>query len=316
MAFVRVNELPWPVIVKIDAYEEIRQEALRFRTFIEAHNRELRPEVHLHGGAALIIFDIIAAAGTGSISPAPSLGNVLEKFWCTEMFGDALPVIEPMIAATMDASRHLADLNTLKCHTSEFRIRANPHLKYIKKCEDAGFSWGFAGHVLVARAKAEAILAAQEATAVCHGDAHLGNVLIEDSRGHIIDYALSGPGHPCSDLAKLELSLFFQGFNPFGLDTDIIAFQRSLTNPGNDYETLLARHGNIVRSNSNTLCLRLCVVVRDSVQRVLKAHNLDWSHYWAAKLLQAWQSLQSPNLPQAMVRCVIEALSACSNGER
>lgn len=309
VAFVRVNELPWPVIVKIDVYEQIRQEALRFKTFIEPHNRELRPEVHLHGGAALIIFDIIATAQSGNITPAPSLADVLEKFWCTEMFGEPLPNTEPIVSATVDAARHLAELNMLKCTSAEFSIRANPHLRYIKQSEDAGFNWGFPREVLDARGQAEEILRTREATGICHGDAHLGNVLIEGDRGHIIDYAYSGPGHPCADLAKLELSLFFQSFNPFGGDSELVSFQRSLMNPRNDYETLMARHGNLVRSNSNRLCVRLSVVVRDTAHAVLAAHQLDWSHYRAAKLLQAWQSLQSPNLPQSMVRSVIEALS-------
>lgn len=310
VALVRVNELPWPVIVKLDEDQQIREEALRFRTFVELHNRDLRPEVHIHAGAALIIFDIIGTIHAGIIEPSPSLGTVLEKFWCAEMFGEAPShSAESILAATADAAGRLAGLNQIRCTACAFKVRANPHIRYIKKLEDAGFDWGFSSNVLAARDRAEEILGSKATAAICQGDAHLGNILIQGNYGHVIDYAYSGPGHPCVDLTKLELAIFFQSFYPFGSHGSIVNLQRDLSVATNSAAIILARHRDIVKSITNDLAIRLCVCVRDSCAEVLRAHALGWEHYWAAKLLSSWQSLQSPNLPQSMVRTVIETLS-------
>jgi Phosphotransferase enzyme family len=316
VALVRVDELPWPVIVKVDKYDEIEQEALRFKTFVEARDRELHPEVHLHGGAALIIFDIIASVdserttGTATVAPAPSLGSVLTEFWSSEIFGTPCGHnAEAVTAATVDAAQRLAVLNMLPCETGRFEIRANPHIACVKKLESSGFDWGFDRDAITARERAEALLQSMEAASICHGDAHIDNILIRDRYGHVIDYAYSGPGHPCSDLTKLELSIFFRAFHPFGTEDDIAQLQRDLSNFENDAAQLLRRHSTLMKSRTNELCIRLCVAVRDRVAPVLLAHGMKSDHYWAAKLLQAWQSLQLANLPQSMVRIVIRALS-------
>lgn len=310
VALVRINELPWPVIVKLDTNQQIREEALRFKVFIELRNRDLRPEVHLHAGAALIIFDIIGTVHSGIVEPAPSLGTVLEKFWLAEMFGESPShSAESVLAATADAAGRLAELNQVPCPAGAFRIRANPHIRYIRKLEAGGFDWGFSESVLASRGRAEEVLDRAAAAAICQGDAHLGNILIQDRHGHVIDYAYSGPGHPCVDLAKLELSIFFQSFHPFGSQDSVVRLQRDLSLATNDLGFILDQHRGLIKSRTNELVIQLCVCVRDAAFQVLRAHGLDWEHYMAAKLLSSWQSLQSPNLPQSLVRTVIEALS-------
>jgi hypothetical protein len=59
VAVVKIDDLRVPVIVKLAQKELILEEARRFLTFIHKDNPELRPEVHIHGSAALIIFGII-----------------------------------------------------------------------------------------------------------------------------------------------------------------------------------------------------------------------------------------------------------------
>jgi hypothetical protein len=119
----------------------------------------------------------------------------------------------------------------------------------------------------------------------------------------------SGPGHPCSDLTRLELSIFLSTFHPFGDDARTIALQRDLSSEGLNYETLLARYPDLFLSRTNRLCVRLCVAVRDCIRAVVDAHGITWDDYKAAKLLAAWQSLLAPTLQQSLVRAVIVALS-------
>jgi hypothetical protein len=310
VALIRVNDLRWPVIVKLDTKSNVREETLRFRTYIEAYNRDLRPEVHLHAGAALIIFDVIATGVNGTIEPAPTLAKVLGEYWFAEMFdvqngNDGIAILQ----AVANAADGLALLNKQRCPDHTFDIRANPLISYVQRMEEAGFDWGFGDVGIAARSNAEAILALKRDSGICHGDAHLGNVLIDDTRGHVIDYAYSGPGHPCVDLAKLELSIFFHAFHPFGNEQSIIDFQRDLTFNLTSADDLILSHCALMKSRTNKLCVRLCVSVRRAVAEVLEAHHIGWEHYQAAKLLSCWQALQCPDLPQSTVRAVISALT-------
>ena len=310
VALVRINDLRWPVIVKLDTKSHVREEALRFRTYIEAYNRDLRPEVHLHADAALIIFDVIEAGTKPTIEPAPTLAKVLQGYWLAEMF-DVRNADDGsgILRAVIDAASGLAVLNRQQCPDRTFAIRANPLVLYIQQMEEAGFDWGFGDVGLTARSNAEGLLALKRDSGICHGDAHLGNILIDEDRGHVIDYAYSGPGHPCVDLAKLELSIFFQAFHPFGTEQSIIDLQRDLTFRLASADDLISSHGALMKSRTNSLCMQLCVSVRDAAATVLEAHDIGWEHYRAAKLLSCWQALQSPNLPQGTVRAVISALT-------
>ncbi len=310
VAVVKIDDLRVPVIVKLAQKGLILEEVRRFLTFIHKDNPELRPEVHIHGSAALIIFGIISADSGESEGPAPTLEHELTHFWYSEM---RQPIDGPdgtsLLAAFSNAAQRLARLNTQHCNEGSFELKANPFLASLKAMENAGFDWGLGAEALTARSRAEEILNKALAVALCHGDAHARNILIRGHEGHLIDYAYSGPGHPCGDLVRLELTVFFNRFIPLGSEAEIISLQRDLTIDRLPIDELLSRNPIATRSKINALCMQMCVVARDSLAAVLKAHNLEWEHYSAVKLLSAWQSLQVPSLQQSLVRNVIEAIS-------
>jgi hypothetical protein len=311
VALVKIDDFRVPVIVKVDRKESILDEARRFLTFIYKDNPELKPETHFHGGAALIVFGIIPSINLEKEQPAPTLESLLSEFWYGEMRCPTHPNgDDPLVIGFKDAIRRLALLNNQSCPIIDFTCKANPYLKSLKQMESEGFNWGFSQAAVERRDAAEETFKSAAEKAICHGDAHMKNVLIRGEEGYLIDYAYSGPGHPCCDLVKLESSIYFTRFTQFGSDAELTNLQHDLSVERLSPDQLLRKYPGLLNSKTNQLALRLCVLARDSAADVLAAHNLTWEHYLAVKLLTAWQSLQVPTLQQALVRGVIESLSS------
>jgi hypothetical protein len=310
VVLVKVDYLRYPVVVKVDSKSSILEEARRFLTFIQAHNQELRPEVHLHGDAALIIFDVIANSDVSHVIPAPTLASELDAYWFSEMKDPETHGNDAaLVAAVRNAAERLAVVNILHNSDASFECRANPYVKGVRDMEDHGFNWGFTEAMRLHRDRCQSLLDEHKTVAVCHGDAHTRNVLVRGQQGYLIDYAYSGPGHPCADLTRLELAVFFSFFHPFGSEERVVELQRDLSTEGVGSQVLEQRYPDLCRSRSNRLCISLCTTVRDQVRAVLGAHGLDWKDYRATKVLSAWQALQVPTLQQSLVRSVIFALS-------
>ena len=109
------------------------------------------------------------------------------------------------------------------------RCKANPYILLIEEMEGNGFNWGLGDARVVARREAAKALNDAGRLAISHGDTHGRNVLVRGSQGFLIDYQYSGPGHPCSDLTKLELSVFLTHFRSFTTEEVLVALQRDVT---------------------------------------------------------------------------------------
>jgi hypothetical protein len=311
VALVKIDDFRVPVIVKVDSKDLILDEARRFLTFIYKDNLELKPETHFHGSAALIVFGIIPSLNLEKEQPAPTLESRLTDLWFGEMASPpSLDVKESLIKGVTDAIRRMVLLNKQRCLTTKFSCKANPYIKMLKQMESTGFNWGFGQSAVEKRNIAEETIRPASEKAVCHGDAHTKNVLIRGEEGFLIDYANSGPGHPCCDLVRLESSIYFTGFTQFGTDAELIHLQYDISVARLSLDELVAKYPGLFNSQTNQLALKLCILLRDAASEVLAAHNLTWDHYLAVKLLTAWQSLQIPSLQQALVRGVIQCLSA------
>lgn len=312
VAIIRVNELRIPIIVKVasgSAREIIVEEAKRFYTFIQAGDKDLNPEIHMHGNCALLIFGLIQSSDDDQ-EPAPTLDEVMKSFWFAEMFGEDLTSKHAVILKGVGrAIRKTAGLNKVLCTKNNFASKANPYLQDLKKMETRGFNWGFGSDALKKRDAAELLIQSAAVNAIAQGDLHTRNVLLRGEDGFVIDYAYSGPGHPCTDLVRLELSLFFNYFTPFVPDSILVEIQRDFTFAKSSAQQVFAKFPEAFPSNTNRLCIEMCAQARDSAAEVISAHHLCVEHYFAVKLLAAWQGLQVPNLQRSLVRVVIEALS-------
>lgn len=311
VAVVRVNELRIPIVVKVASglwREIIKDEARRFHTFIESGDKELHPEVHLHGRTALMIFGLIES-GDDDQEPAPTLDEVLKGFWLSEMYGDDLmQKHEQILKAYNRAIKKVIQLNTIRSQEKGFECKANPYLEELKKMEGRGFDWGLGQDALQKRNESEHLIRGESQKAIAQGDLHTRNILLRGENGFLIDYAYSGPGHPCTDLVRLELSLFFNYFTPFVSEQVLIDLQRDLTHHHFSSPQLLSKYPDVFRSHMNRLCIEMCIIAREAIDIVLKSHALGWEHYRAIKLLAAWQALQVSTLQRSLVRVVIAAI--------
>jgi thiamine kinase-like enzyme len=138
---------------------------------------------------------------------------------------------------------------------------------------------------------------------------HTKNILVQGDRGYLIDYQYSGPGHPATDLAKIEMSLFLSHFHQLASDSEIEALQRDLTLSEDPADALIRKHGPAINTRSNEAVIRMCVMARDACRRVLAQHGLRADHYRSVKLLRAWEALLIPKLQQGLARAAIRALS-------
>jgi hypothetical protein len=309
VAAVTLDGLRFPVVVKIDSKNMILDEARRFLKFISDDDRELRPEIHFHGDASLIIFDVISDLGSDT-EPAPTLEQRLREHWYDEMGGQSqVDAAKQLIDAFASAVRKLAVLNTRACHDHDIECKANPYVLGIQRMERAGFNWRLGQERVSVREEALRVLKSAERVAVSHGDSHGRNILIRKDQGFLIDYQFSGPGHPCADLARLESSIFFSHFHAFGNEGEVISLQQDLTDGTQGIDALLEKHKTTIVSNTNEIVIRMCAIARDAARQVLTTHGLGPEHYKSAKLLSAWQSLQVPSMQQGLVRATIIALS-------
>jgi Phosphotransferase enzyme family len=311
VAVARINDARIPVVPKVDNTNAIKDEARRFVRYILPTNPDLLPEVYFHGPDGVILFGIIAQSEVADTAvPAPTLRDALRDARFEELKGnDVESICTDLVSAFTQAASRLAAINQTDVPDNPDPSYANPYLKTVKQREVEGFTWGFSNEHRAAREAAEATFTLNAESAVCHGDSHSRNVLVRRDQGFLIDYALSGPGHPATDLARLELSIFFTAFHPFGRSDDWVELQYALSYTAATAEELIAGHPDLFHADFNTVALRMCVVARDTCLNVLTRRGLDVTHYRAAKLLLAWQCLVSPDFQQSFVRAAIIALS-------
>lgn len=285
VALVRLNDNTFPAVVKLDKKAQIVAEAERFLTFILPHLPEHEPSVHFHHDAGLIVFDVIGASEMSDMNPAPTLGAQLSALWYDEMAGrHSATAHDSVLRAFSQATARLQVINS-STPAAGFISKANPYVKGVKEMEARGFNWGFDDSVLAAREAAEALIESTRLSAICHGDAHTRNVLIRRDQGYLIDYAYSGPGHPATDLARLELSVFLTSLHPFGSPSMWEALQYDLTATNATADQLLLKHEALSASALNQTCIRMCVQARDACLNVLTRRGIDRTQYTAIKLL-------------------------------
>ena len=136
---------------------------------------------------------------------------------------------EDHLTEALDRSvRKLQHLNGRECRDTATRSLAWLDVDMLESAMTNGLLWEFAAidgrdsDILSIRHRALAIIEPRRSLAIVHGDIHLRNILIRDEREPcFIDYAYSGPGHPCFDLVRLESAILFRCFRMTGDEAKI-----------------------------------------------------------------------------------------------
>jgi hypothetical protein len=303
-----------PVVAKVDSKELVLQEAARFNCFIRPWDENLDPKVFVHGKNGVIVFGLVA----DRVHPdgaAPMLEKRLEQLWSQDLWRSfaaqesAEQLRDTMSVGLGSAVEKLGRLNRRHDTSSQFPNYASPDLTGVKHLEAKGRSWGFNELFLSARDLAEAQFKLLASHAVVHGDIHVRNVLLRDDReAFFIDYASAGPGHPCTDLIRLDLSTFFSGFRPLADERQLAELQCDLSVHGFEKDALARKYPDLLSFPSNALYSDCAIRCRKEALDVLAQHHGALADYLASKYLFAWTSLQIASLPAALCRAVIEGI--------
>ena len=197
-----------PFIAKIDEIKRLRDEMERFCRFVRPWDDRLRPCLYFHAGIGVIVFALVDSPGSPG-QPVPTLDDRLRVATFGELSGKGQSVpLETDLAMTIArAIEKLARLNSKTCEDNSLPSYQWLDIKGLEAMLTGGVAWtipaGADGskNALAVRQKAMKIAQRLIHKALIHGDSHLRNVLVRDDREpYFIDYAYSGPGHPCFDL--------------------------------------------------------------------------------------------------------------------
>ena len=135
---------------------------------------------------------------------------------------------------------------------------------------------GHARDILAIRHQAVEIIKPRERLATVHGDIHLRNILIRDEREPcFIDYAYSGPGHPCFDLVRLESAILFRCFRMTADETTIARLMVRILEGCEDEAQLAREFPQFDGSLGNRLAVRACIRCRRASLDTLRTYGGD-----------------------------------------
>lgn len=301
-------------LVKVGKKDYALDEARRFRKYIRAWDPQLQPTLVFHADTGLIAFHAISD-GTNVGGPARTLKAQLEQLWNDQYMSSGAQSATASLQSQLEGSVRvvasaLAALSVRKATEPEDYSYVNPTESPFLRLEASGFDWGLPNHYSTARTSARERVRVFERVAVVHGDLHLKNILVNEAGGaYLIDYAASGPGHPCVDLIRLELALLFEQFR---LVTSVAEFTElflDLHRGELAEREVLNKYPHVVQCRVNAVCVLGAVHARKHAVKTIEAFGGTANSYADAKLLALWQSMAMHGRQAALCRAAIEALS-------
>lgn len=306
------------LVAKIDGIDRLRGEMHRFHRFIAWSNPQVSPTLHFHAGTALIAFHLVECPESPG-GRAPTLEESIGEAMSCELWKpqDVERKVEDLSAALDRSIEKLRFLNCKRCDDAETECWAYLGLDAYEAAARAGIVWtltDFDGREIdlnLLRRRAQARAEVRMRAATVHGDAHLRNILVRDGREpYFIDYAFSGPGHPCFDLARLESALLYNGLRMTEDESKVAALLCGIAE-GRDDESGLAREfPHLLASPVNRMVVRACIRCRAAALELVKRYDGGEDDYLAVRLIIACQSLLIPHLQTGVVRASIVALAA------
>jgi hypothetical protein len=306
-----------PAVAKLGDRDGIREEFLRFDTFIRRWDDQLRPFLHFHRKLGVIVFGLVEDAGRAG-QPAPSLEDKFAELWQEEILpSEGVGVGDLRATAarlTGQAVRRVAQLNRgVPPAGAGLDSRMYCNGQALADQLRAGMGWRLplpAGRDLAeCIRRAEAVRERLDGRAVVHGDIHLRNILVpDDGSCRLIDYACAGPGHPAYDLVRLESALIFGHLRPLGTEDSFVELQRAVSVGRLAEPALRERFPEWFGSVVNEAVLRGALDARDACLEVLAKHGGGPEDYLAVKFLVACWSTAMPHLQLGLVRGTVRAL--------
>jgi hypothetical protein len=307
-----------PLVAKIDTLANLEGEMRRFNEFVAWWDDALRPRIHFHAGTGLILFSLVEAGGRPG-QPAPTLEDRIESALFNELRDGetAGGPSEPDLTSLIDrAVTKLEGLNGRPCHKTSAKSFAWLGLEGLDRSLGRGINWSIADpdgrplDVFAIRNWVGRTAAAFGNHGTVHGDVHLRNILVRDDREpHFIDYAYSGPGHPCFDLVRFASAILFRCFRPTSDECEIAGLLLAVLR-GEDEEQLIRSNSMLTASIGNRLAIRALAKCMRASFRVLRLYNGKEVDFYCVQYVIACQSLLYLHLQTSVVRSVLSALGS------
>ncbi|NUQ75564.1 MAG: phosphotransferase [Polyangiaceae bacterium] len=329
MALLEPDDGGVALIAKVWTAEYIQDEASRFQQFIAKWDRVLLPRMHLHAGIGAILFSLVSDSSE-SERPAPTAELLFRELSRWENY-DVAPHLseEELCIALHRAVEKLVLLNSVPCPVTKFRSHAWLGLDAMRSNLRKGIQWtvvsewsGRSINALDQMDWADSICQQLAGKATVHGDAHLRNILLRGVEPFFIDYALSGPGHPCFDLARLSSALIMDVARMLGDEKEFSELLSAIVVEGASYEDVSRRFSKWFSSPVNRVVFGIGVKCRAAAVSVLMKYGGGIRDYVAVKFIIACQCVGVPGLQMGTARAMVRALagylrndSASSHGE-
>jgi hypothetical protein len=302
-------------VMKLDAVKGLREEMQRYYKYVSKWEGSTNPELYFHAGAAAIIFSLVESPDAPG-QPAPTLDELLEKTLNSELgdWGEKVPREEDLAIALERTAQKLVSLN--RNSSAERGYGYGWMADTISQLAAKGVVWSITDvrgdevNLADIASRAALIVRTQQDKAVAHGDVHLMNVLVRDNREpFLIDYAMTGPGHPCFDLVRLEAAVMFRCFRAVAPETRIAAFMAAATIEGMPYEGLKRDYPDLLTSVGNRLAAQASALVRKQCVDLLRHHGAPLESYYAMKALVSASALTMLQPQSAICRATLSALA-------
>lgn len=315
IVILKPNDVSSPFVAKIADHDLLRDEMLRFNTYIEPWQAQLRPELYIHHGVAVIFFALIDEA-EDQTKRAPTLEDRVNALWNRERFEHAKnpAKFEDLQHAITKAVEKLSVLNSKKCPANGVKnscwVKVEPLLELKKNGVEFAIHEGGKPIDIVAMVeRASAQVEKLNGKAICHGDVHLRNVLVRlDREPLFIDFANSGPGHPAFDLVRLEAALLYAHFRMAESEEKMVECFHSLFTTELKLDDLKKSHPTLLASKASCLAVYASIETRRVALAVLKTFGGDERDYYSMKLIVACQSLTLPGFQEGATRAGIRAI--------
>lgn len=302
------------LVAKVGKAEYIRDEARRFQWFMAKWDRYLFPKVHIHGDIGAILFMLVSDELSPDL-PAPTAEKLLDELSGAETWGNGAKLSESDLTEAMcGAVTKLAKLNLVPYTGVGFVNHAWISMDGVKAQLSKGIDWRVddgsrAFNVVDLIDDCARICQQLDGKATVHGDTHLRNLLIRSKEAFFIDYAYSGPGHPCFDLARLSCAMLMRVLRMIDSEVELAALLEELFVQGRGYEELASKHQRWCSSALNRIAIKTSIQCRKAALSVLDCYRGNIVDYLAVVFAMAVQAFCIPDLQSGVARGILRAIA-------
>ncbi len=314
---LKPDDIGAPLIAKIANLAEVTDEMNRFQMYIRPWDDTLNPAPFHHNGNALILFSVVEDINQRG-EPAPTLESRMENILYDEINPSAQDTARSQMEHDMRQFIEFTvkKISELNCLTPSNNMESKAWLG-IESVEEAlrrGVELSFVDSdglpidIFCLRTEAMQRASTMLNRASVHGDVQLRNILVRDRQPHFIDYALSGPGHPCFDLVRLESAMLFGCCRMTGDEQALSKLFLDIL-MGACYDKVKAKHPALLSSVGMRLAVYTSIQCRQACVEIMEKLSGSIDDYLAVKYIVTCQNFFYPDQQAGIVRASLLSLA-------